>query len=340
MTIKQLLAEQKALISQITDENTKHLASHDYRVWLAESLGKTPTFLIAHDDYQLTENELAHYQQGLAKLLAGVPLGYVTGHQPFWQGDFLVNEHTLIPRADTEILVETVLAFIDNHIEIPLEGHRQNSLSNPNIIDCYNSKPTPTQTLLTEQNLPQTLPTPTPKKTYTLLDMGTGSGCIVISLAMSLKKQHPTKQQWQFSAVDISKTALIIAEQNALRHQVDVTLIQGDWFCAFNSMSQKFDIIVSNPPYIDPQDPHLTALSDEPITALVSDNQGLADIFTLIETAKFYLEKGGLLAIEHGYDQAQAVQNRFIEQGFSQVATHKDRGGHDRVTFGVWDASL
>ena len=84
----------------------------------------------------------------------------------------------------------------------------------------------------------------------------------------------------------------------------------------------------------------LTALSDEPITALVSDNQGLADIFTLIDTAKFYLEKGGLLAIEHGYDQAQAVQNRFIEQGFSQVATHKDRGGHDRVTFGVWDASL
>lgn len=293
MNIKQLLIAQKSLISPLADESSKISASQNYRHWLAESLGKTTSFLIAHDDYELSESELNHYQQGLVKLQKGVPLAYVTGHQPFWQGDFLVNEHTLIPRADTEILIETVLNFF------------QNSLSKNNLL----------------------------QRNYTLLDVGTGSGCIAISLAMSLPSQH-RQQNWQFTAVDISVEALKIAKQNAVRNGVTVEFLQGNWFSPF-AAKQKFDIIVSNPPYIDPQDPHLAALTAEPITALVADNHGLADIFYIIKTAKQHLVNGGLLALEHGYDQAEAVRDYFIQYGFDAVHTKKDYGGNDRVTSGI-----
>lgn len=292
MNIKQLLQQQKSLIAKISDENCAYLATYNYRSWLAESLGKTQSFLIAHDDYELSDEELTQYQQGLAKLQNGVPLAYVTGHQPFMQGDFLVNEYTLIPRADTEILVNTSLDFI------------QNSLSK------FKQSP------------------------FSVLDMGTGSGCVAISLAMALQSMKQTLD-FHIIATDFCFEALTIAKQNAIRNQVDITFLSGDWFSSF-SLEQKFHLIVSNPPYIDPQDPHLADLADEPMTALVAANHGLADIFTIIKNAKNHLHRGGLLAIEHGYDQGEAVRVYFSQQGFHQVVTQKDYGGNERVTQGIW----
>lgn len=292
MNIKQLLTRQKSLIAELPDDNTKALTSHDYRMWLAESLGKSQSFLIAHDDYELSETELKIYETGLEKLKNGVPLAYVTGHQPFWLGDFLVNEHTLIPRADTEVLVKTGLAFIGKYRQF-----------------------TPIL----------------PQQTLSILDMGTGSGCVAISLAMSLKRKH---QDFHITATDFSSKALQIAKKNAELNQVNVSFLQGDWFSPFSS--EKFHLIVSNPPYIDPQDPHLADLKDEPITALTAENQGLADIFSIIDGAKNHLHDGGLLAIEHGYDQGESVRHHFNQHGFHQVVTQKDYGNNDRVTSGIY----
>lgn len=295
MNIQQILTQQKSLISHIDDENTAFLTSHDYRRWLAESLGKTQSFLIAHDDYELSESELLQYQQGMEKLQNGVPLAYVTGHQPFYLLDFLVNEHTLIPRSDTQVLLDTALNFYDYMFrDFPLS------------------------------------------QKVTVLDLGTGSGCVAISIAHYLKSQ---KRKYQVVATDFSAEALKVAEQNALLNKVKVDFLQGDWFTALNDTpfaKLKFDIIVSNPPYIDPTDPHLKALKDEPITALVADNHGLADIFTIIQNAKNWLEVGGLLAIEHGYQQGEAVRAYFTQQDYGQVTTSKDMGGNDRVTYGIW----
>lgn len=295
MNIKQILQHQKSLISQFLDDNAKALASHDYRTWLAESLGKTQSFLIAHDDYELSESELETYQNGLAKLQQGVPLAYVTGHQPFWLGDFLVNEHTLIPRADTEVLVKVGLDFLAG------QGRMQYS-----------------PTLFQEK--------------LSILDMGTGSGCVAISLAMSLLKTH---KNFQVTATDFSHKALQVAKQNANLNNVSIHFLQGDWFSPFSS-EQKFHLVVSNPPYIDPQDPHLADLKDEPITALTAENHGLADIFSIIDGAKNHLHDGGLLAIEHGYDQGDIVRDYFIQHGFHQVVTQKDYANNDRVTSGIY----
>lgn len=295
MNIKQLLLEQKKLIATITDENTASQTAYTYRTWLAESLGKNSSFLIAHDDYELSEAQLTHYEQGLARLQNGVPLAYVTGHQPFYRLNFQVNEHTLIPRADTEVLLTTALDFYD----------------------C------------TYKGIAK-------KQPVTVLDLGTGSGCVAISIAHYLQSQ---RQVYQVIATDFSHEALQVAQHNAKANGVSVHLLQGSWFEALPTL-QKFDMIVSNPPYIDPADPHLADLADEPITALVANDHGLADIFHIIQQAKNYLENGGLLAIEHGYDQGMAVQDYFMQQGYRMVKTHKDYGNNDRVTCAIWHLSI
>jgi release factor glutamine methyltransferase len=238
---------------------------------------------------------------------AGTPLAYLTCQQAFWSLDFKVNEHTLIPRPDTEVLVEQVLAWIAANVDwANSTDFKQNSLSND----------------LNDTN---------PQKPYQLLDLGTGSGCIAISLAHELNLQSP---DWQVTAVDYSEGALDIAKQNAILNGTpDVNFIQSDWYNALPD-EVKYQVIVSNPPYIDPVDKHLEQLSAEPLSALIADNQGLADIQKIVSGAVSYLVAGGLLAIEHGYDQGDAVQAIFTEAGFVKVQTIKDYGGNDRVTMG------
>lgn len=274
-----------ATIKTLLNDNTS-VAKSVKKQLLLEILNQNSSFLIAHDDYVLNDSEQQDYDRALKQLAKGMPLAYVVGHQGFWKLDFVVNEHTLIPRPDTELLIETVLQ------------HYQNSLS----------------------------------KNLKVLDLGTGSGCIAISLA----HECPA---WQVTAVDVSLPALAVARENAQQHNIDnINFVHSHWFEAI-SADNPFDIILSNPPYIDANDAHLVDLQDEPMTALVAGANGLADINHLIQYAPAYLVTDGLLILEHGYDQGEAVRQLFIDNGFCQVSTLKDYGGNERVTLGILSQS-
>ena len=263
--------------------------------WLLHVIDKPAIFLITDEDYQLSDSELEQFDTGVAKMKQGTPLAYLTGHQEFWSLNFTVNEHTLIPRPDTEILVEQVLNWIQ---------------SQPKIVGDDNK----------------------PKR---LLDLGTGSGCIAISLAHELKHKS-TDANWQTVAVDLSQEALKVAKHNAVINDVsNIEFLQSSWYDELPTQDEQlFDVIVSNPPYIDESDEHLARLVAEPISALSAPNHGLADVEYIVQQAPEHLLKGGLLAIEHGFDQGLAVRQLFLDNGFESVSTVQDFGGNDRVTLG------
>lgn len=283
-TIRQI----KQQIGQLTNGDTDNqLPSFWFTDWLLHVIDKPAIALMTEEDYQLTDSELAQFNAGVVKMQQGIPLAYLTGQQEFWSLSFNVNEHTLIPRPDTEVLVEQVLNWINDYST------------------CLSNK--------------------------RLLDLGTGSGCIAISLAHELKHAN-----WQVVAVDLSSEALKVAQHNAVSNNVaDVEFVQSSWYQALPICDEpQFDIIVSNPPYIDETDEHLAHLKAEPISALSAPNQGLADIEHIVQQATKYLRTGGLLAIEHGYDQGDAVRQLFLNSNFESVDTAKDYGGNDRVTLG------
>ncbi|WP_201618625.1 peptide chain release factor N(5)-glutamine methyltransferase [Psychrobacter maritimus] len=277
---------------------SSHLPSFWLTDWLLFVIEQPSSFLITDENYQLTDSELAQFHAGVTKMQQGTPLAYLTGQQEFWSLNFKVNEHTLIPRPDTEILIEQVLTWIN---------------SRPKSVDDDNK----------------------PKR---LLDLGTGSGCIAISLAHELKQscQNSSTESWQVVAVDLSLEALKIAKHNAMVNEVaDIEFIQSSWYDALSTQDEPlFDVIVSNPPYIDEEDEHLARLVAEPISALSAPNHGLADIEHIVQQAPQHLNVGGLLAIEHGFDQGLAVRQLFLDNRFESVHTVQDFGGNDRVTLG------
>ena len=285
-------------IKQQAVQTAKELAVPPFWItdWLLSVIDKPALFLMTDEVYSLSADELAQFNAGIIKMQQGVPLAYLTGEQEFWSLKFAVNEHTLIPRPDTEILVETVLEWIR------AQPHEQ-------------SKST------------------TSKR---LLDLGTGSGCIAISLAHELKLTNKLKQiSWQVVAVDFSLEALKIAQYNAVSNAVEIEFVHSSWYDALSTQDEQlFDVIVSNPPYIDEADKHLARLVAEPISALSAPNHGLADIEHIIQQAPKYLKIGGLVAIEHGFDQGDAVRQLFLNRGFESVDTLQDYGGNDRVTLG------
>ena len=246
--------------------------------WLLEHIiGVSILELKFRLEQELTEIQQQTYLDGLARIEQGEPLAYVTGSQPFWTLDLKVTHDTLVPRPDTEILVETVL------------------------------------------NLPLA-------QDATIVDLGTGTGAIALALASERPK-------WQVIATDIYKPTLDVAKENALKHGLSqVRFACGAWFEALDQ--QKFDLIVSNPPYIDPDDIHMQKLKSEPERALIAANHGLADIETIISQGKDWLKPHGWIVLEHGYDQAQAVREIFAQCGFNQIQTIKDYGGNDRVSLG------
>ena len=267
--------------------------------WLLFVIDKPALFLMTDGDYQLSATELEQFHSGVTKIQQGTPLAYLTGQQEFWSLDFAVNEHTLIPRPDTEVLVEQVLHWINTQ-----PNEQSNGIANKR-----------------------------------LLDLGAGSGCIAISLAHELKLANKLKQvSWQVVAVDLSTEALKVAQHNALSNAVDIEFVHSSWYKALCTQGEQlFDVIVSNPPYIDESDEHLAGLLAEPISALSAPNQGLADIEHIIKYAPQYLQEGGLLAIEHGFDQGLAVHQLFIDNHFIKVKTIQDFGGNDRVTLGQFN---
>ena len=282
LTIRQI----KQQIGELTNGDTSsQMPSFWLTDWLLHVIDKPALFLITDESYALTEDEQKQFNAGVTKMQQGTPLAYLTGQQAFWSLNFTVNEHTLIPRPDTEIMIEQVLNWINTQ--------------------------------------------PTSPSTKRLLDLGTGSGCIAISLAHELKKDN-----WQLVAVDLSAAALEVARHNALINKVgNIEFIQSSWYDKLSTSDQHlFDVIVSNPPYIDEADEHLAQLKAEPISALSAPNHGLADIEHIIQQAPDYLRADGLLAIEHGFDQGVAVRQLFANNGFESVMTVQDYGGNDRVT--------
>lgn len=249
--------------------------------WLLEHITQIDSFdLIMKKEQQLTDDQEQAYLAALKRIEQGEPLAYVTGSQPFWTLDLKVTPDTLVPRPDTEVLVETVL-----HLDLPNDAR--------------------------------------------IVDLGTGTGAIALSLASE-------RPDWDITATDIYAPTLEVALENAEKHDLpQVKFALGSWFKALKP-NQFFDVIVSNPPYIDANDVHMQDLATEPRRALVADKHGMADIELIIQQGKKQLTAKGWIALEHGYDQAEAVQQVFKKYGFKQIRTVKDYGGNDRVTLAQW----
>ena len=263
-------------IAQALDHAYHLIDLFEAKLLLATLLGKGRTYLITHDRDPLDSDTLNIYLSLVARRQKGEPIPYITGTQEFYGRPFHVTPDVLIPRPDTETLIEAVLSLSKEHT------------------------------------------------IRTLLDMGTGSGCIAVTLALELA-------QTQVAASDISQEALSIARENAAALNARVRFYESDWFESVHELTL-FDVIVSNPPYIHPADEHLTNLTYEPTSALTDGINGLKDIEKIILGAPDHLNRSGFLLLEHGWDQAQAVQSLFNPRIWEAPQTIKDLAGNDRVT--------
>jgi len=263
----------------------KREARLEARVLAAHAWQVDHAWLIAHDTDPLTEAHITQFETLLTRRLAGEPVAYLVGTREFYGRPFQVSPDVLIPRPDTELLVERALA-----------------------------------------NLP-------PDQVADVLDLGTGSGCIAITLALERPLARVT-------AVDRSPAALAIAQRNAEILDAPVEFLTSDWFDAL--AGRRFDLIVSNPPYIAAADPHLARgdVRFEPLAALAAGQDGLDDLRRLIRDACAHLRPGGVLLLEHGYDQADAVVELLRQQGFEQISTLRDLAGLDRVSGGCWPVGV
>lgn len=271
---------------------------------LAEkALNVERAWLIAHDTDIIASDKWQYLQQLAQRRLNGEPMAYIIGFREFMGLEFEVNPAVLIPRPDTEILVETALDFLKNHLR---EGSSF----------TYSLK-----------NNPKENPSLTP--TSSVLDLGTGSGAIAISLAYYAS-------QIKVFASDISLKALTVAKHNAQKFNLKINFQHSNWFEQWQHHC--FDLIVSNPPYIHKKDKHLHQgdLRFEPKIALTDFEDGLSCYRTLISQAPQHLTNGGGLFVEHGWDQADAVRQLLIESGFKQVHSVKDLAGIERVSGGVF----
>lgn len=254
---------------------------------LRDVAGLSHATVLAHPDTLLAADVAARLQEAALRLHAGEPLAYVLGWREFFGLRFAVSQAVLVPRPETELLVDFALQHI------------------------------------------------APQGRARILDLGTGSGAI--ALAVAHERAHA--EVW---AVDASTDALAVAAQNARAllppHRAGGAprLLAGDWFAALPTHPPRFDIILSNPPYVAKGDVHLDMLQHEPQLALVgaADSDGLADIRRIVAAAPAHLAEGGWLAIEHGYDQAQAVRAMLRAAGLTAVGTQPDLASIPRMTFG------
>jgi release factor glutamine methyltransferase len=233
-------------------------------------------WLHAHDTDDLPPATQAALDELVRRRTADEPLAYITGHKEFFGLDLLVDARVLVPRPDTEALVEWALELL---FEIP------------------NAR---------------------------VIDLGTGSGAIALAL-------KATRPDLHLNATDSSTDALEVARVNARRLQLDVHFQQSLWF---DRVQDQYHIILSNPPYIDAQDKHLGELTYEPLQALVSGSNGLADLQHIVVHAQVHLYPGGWLLLEHGYDQASAARRFLITAGFKDVQSRRDLSGIERCSGG------
>lgn len=253
----------------------------DAELLLAAVLGKPRSYLRTWPEHEPGAEQLAAFAALLERRRAGEPVAYILGHQGFWSLDLEVAPHTLIPRPDTELLVETALQ----------------------------------------------LAPATPQR---VLDLGTGSGAIALALASE-------RGGWQVTGVDRIAEAVALAERNRQRLKLNnAEFRQSSWFDGL--AGERFDLILSNPPYIAADDRHLGEgdVRFEPLSALVAGVDGLDDIRQIIAQAPRHLQAGGWLLLEHGYDQAEAVRELLDAAGFTAVDSRRDLGGHQRISLGRW----
>jgi release factor glutamine methyltransferase len=260
----------------------------DCEVILSAAIDQTRTYLYTWPEKQLTNQQQKIFLQNLERRINGEPVAYIIGQKEFWSLALFVNESTLIPRPESELLVEVTLQLLAD--------------TNANDRDCE----------------------------LKIADLGTGTGAIALALASE-------NSQWQIWGLENNKDALLLAKKNQQQLKLaNVNLLLSDWFSAleFDKSNQKFNIIVSNPPYIDIDDKHLQEgdVRFEPLSALVAKNHGLADIETIIEQASGYLLRQGWLVFEHGNQQANDVSECFHNYGYQNIFTRNDLAGQPRVT--------
>jgi release factor glutamine methyltransferase len=273
----QLNAAIRAATERLTDSDSAVL---DAEVLLCLVLQKQRSYLRAWPDLDLPADLALQFWALIEQRNLGIPIAYLTGSREFWSRDFLVTADVLIPRADTEHLIELCLDLL------PID------------------------------------------KACKIIDLGTGSGIIAITLAA----ERPLAE---LTGIDLSLAALTVAKTNADRHQIsNVQFYQSDWFASVPEGT--YQLIVSNPPYIAEDDEHLQRgdLRFEPRSALSSAESGLRDIRMIANEAYLRLDNGGYLLIEHGYDQQQPVQRIFNDCHYQHVQTITDLAGLPRVTYG------
>lgn len=250
------------------------------RLLMAHVLGKNKEYVIIHKDVEIGQDKIDKFKKGIEKLKNGIPLAYIINHQEFMKLDFYVNENVLIPRADTEVLVESVL----NQVNV--------------------------------------------KKELNILDLCTGSGAIAISLAKYSNSN--------VTGTDISNLALDIAKKNAEKNCTKVKFIQSNLF--ENVRERQWDVIVSNPPYIETEviETLQVEVKHEPIIALDGGKDGLDFYRDIITKSLDYLKTGGLLALEIGYNQADNVVKLLKNTAhYNKIKVIKDLGGNNRVVLAI-----
>ena len=293
-SIQSLLTQDKAALEAALSLDSAAVRI-EVQMLLQQVLGVSRAWLLAHPEQVLSEAQAAAYRGLLQRRLAGEPLAYILGEREFFGLMFKVAPATLIPRPETELLVELALQRIPS--PLPLSRKRERG-------ECSGGRG------------------------FCVLDLGTGSGAIALSIAHM-------RPNVEVTAVDASPEALEVAWENA-RHlnTGNVRLLQSDWFSALTG--ERFDLIVSNPPYIAENDPHLAQgdLRFEPRGALASGADGLDDIRRIVSDAKQHLNPGGWLLFEHGYDQAARVRE-LLGAGYTEVFSARDLAGVERVSGGT-----
>jgi release factor glutamine methyltransferase len=271
-------------IAALLAEARQRITPAEARLLMRHVLGRDAAWLAAHDSDSLAPDQARVYGEFISRRAQGEPIAYLTGEREFYGRSFIVTPDVLIPRPETELLVELGIAKLSD-------------IDKPRI-----------------------------------LELGTGSGCIAISLALALPNATIT-------AIDISEKALVVARANTVKHGAVIELCHGDWLA---DVGERYDLIVSNPPYVAADDPHLGEgdLRFEPALALASGGDGLDSIRNIVGGAGLCLAPDAWLMFEHGYDQAETVGKLLALSGFRPIESHRDLSGIARVAAGRWQPSL
>lgn len=313
MIVKDVLLYASNQVAHANQLN-QHTAKLEAQLLLQHVLQVDRAWLIAHEYDELPTNHYLLFEPLLNRRLNGESTAYILGNREFFGLKLKVSADTLIPRPDTETLVEAALAKVPPSATSPLSSFPQKRDSRLRGNDEVNAENVPKVSALAQK--------------IRVLDLGTGSGAIALAIA----KHRPNVK---LTAVDASQAALNIAIENAQALDItNVEFVLSNWFGTLNN--QQFDVIVSNPPYIEDDDIHLSQgdLRFEPLSALASGKDGLDDIRRITHSAPNYLKPNGWLMFEHGYNQAQNVAEMMAENGFSQISHIKDLAGILRVTMG------